>query len=121
MHHVGIDIIEISRVKKALEKPGEKFLRRVYTAREIELYQGHTDSLAARFAAKEAAMKALNAPGSGIGFTDIEVLEDPDGKPTIALYGVARQLSQKLNIVTLAVSLSHSRSDAIAIVIADLE
>jgi holo-[acyl-carrier protein] synthase len=119
MHYIGIDIIEIPRIKKALDKQGEKFMRRVYTDREIELYQGHTASLAARFAAKEAAMKALNAAGSGIGFRDIEILEDPNGSPTVTLYGVARQLAQKLGIGSLVVSLSHSRANAIAIVLAD--
>jgi len=68
MQHIGIDIIEIPRIKKALDEWGEKFLRRVYTGREIELYQNQTPSLAARFAAKEAVMKALNTANRGISF-----------------------------------------------------
>jgi len=120
MQHIGIDIIEIPRIQKALDEWGEKFLRRVSTTREIDLYPHPTTSLAARFAAKEAVIKALNAKNQGIGFRDIEILAEPDGKPLITLHGSAQQLAQKLGINRLSVSLSHSRENAVAVALGEM-
>jgi holo-[acyl-carrier protein] synthase len=119
MLYIGIDIVEISRIEEALAGWGDKFLHRVYTPREIEMYRGTPQSLAARFAAKEAVIKALDASGEGISFKDIEILTVPGGKPSVRLYGSAQQLAQKLQITRLNVSLSHSRNDAVAMVVGE--
>ena len=119
MQHIGTDIIEISRIEEAIERWGDRFLRRVYTPREIELYRKHPASLAARFAAKEAVMKALDTPDRGIGFRDIEVIAGPNGKPAVALHGPAQKLAAELNVTNLDISLSHSRDNAIAVAIAE--
>ena len=98
------------------------FLQRILRPDEIvycRLHQHPAIHVAARFAAKEAVMKALNTANRGIGFRDIEVLGEPDGKPFITLYGTARQLAQKLGINGLTVSLSHSRENAVAVVLSE--
>lgn len=117
MDHIGIDIIEIKRISGAISRWNVRFLRRVFTEPEIEQYHNHLESLAARFAAKEAVMKALDAADSGIRFRDIEVLATTTGKPVVRLYGVARQLAEARGIAEFAVSLSHSREYAIAVAI----
>lgn len=119
MQHIGTDIIEISRIEEAIERWGDRFLRRVYTTREIELYRKRPASLAARFAAKEAVMKALDTPNWGIGFRDIEVITGPKGKPIVEIHGPAKKLAGELHVINLDVSLSHSRDNAIAVAIVD--
>ncbi|MBN1368315.1 MAG: holo-ACP synthase [Dehalococcoidales bacterium] len=119
MQHIGTDIIEISRIDKAIDRWGNRFLRRVYTARELKLYRKQPASLAARFAAKEAVMKALDTPNRGIGFRHIEIIADSNGRPVVQLYGPAKILIEKKGINNLEVSLSHSRENAIAVAIVD--
>jgi holo-[acyl-carrier protein] synthase len=120
MQYIGTDIIEISRIKNAVTNRGDRFLQRVFTGREIELYRDHLPSLAARFAAKEAVIKALDAANRGINFKDIEILAGPNGRPEIFLHGAALKLSHSLKIGRFAVSLSHSRNYAIAMVIGEI-
>jgi holo-[acyl-carrier protein] synthase len=110
----GVDIIEIGRISSAVERHGDRFLRRIYTRKELSLFGGKTASLAARFAAKEAVAKAL---GCGIGdvfWVDIEVLHYPNGQPALHLHGNAKALADKLNLHTWSLSLSHSMDVAIA-------
>ena len=118
MHHIGIDIIEIARIKRAIARWGERFLRRIYTERELELYRNQPASLAARFAAKEAVMKTMGT-GIGVGWREIEILSHPNGKPVIYLRGRAQRVARKLRLKKLAVSLSHSRYYAIASVMGE--
>ena len=118
MYRIGTDIIEIPRIKKAIEHRGDIFLRRVYTNREIERYRRRPSSLAARFAAKEAVMKALGQGMFAIGWRDIEVLSEPDGQPTVHLRGRAELRANQLGLKTLALSLSHSRDYAVAVALA---
>lgn len=115
--HIGIDIIEIDRIRTALTRWGERFLRRVYTSPEISLYGTKLESLAVRFAAKEAAYKALGGPGQGSSWQDVEILPDPEGKPLVNLYGKAAERAGELGLAGLAISLSHSREYGIALVI----
>jgi holo-[acyl-carrier protein] synthase len=115
--HIGIDIIEINRIREAISRWGEHFLRRVYTNSELELYRSKAESLAARFAAKEAAIKALSAPGITISWQEVEILSDADGKPVVNLYGQAKEHAWELGLRGLEISLSHSRENAIALVI----
>ncbi len=120
MQHIGTDIIEISRIEKVIERWGDRFLRRIYTSREIKLYKKHPASLAVRFAGKEAVMKALDTPNQGIGFRHIEIIASPNGKPVIQLHGPAKKLADRMGITNLEVSLSHSRENAIAVAIVEL-
>jgi len=113
-HYIGVDIIEIARIQKAIDRWGEAFLRRVYTDAEIELYRGKPSSLAARFACKEAVMKLLGTGRNGIRWREIETLSHPSGKPLLNLYGRAQSQARKLGLKEIAVSLSHARDYAIA-------
>jgi holo-[acyl-carrier protein] synthase len=119
MIYIGVDIIEISRIEEAVRTWGEKFLRRVYTKREIELYGKNYSSLAARFAAKEAVIKALEAAGEGISFKDIEIIEKSGGKPDIKLHGKVKDMARDLGVIHFYISLSHSRNNAIAFVVGE--
>ena len=113
-HYTGIDIIEIARIRKAIDRWGETFLHRIYTDAELRLYRKSTSSLAARFASKEAVMKLLGTGRNGVSWLDIETLSHPSGKPSINLYGQAQNEAKKLGVKEIAVSLSHSREYAIA-------
>ncbi len=116
----GVDIVEISRIEKAISRHSG-FFRRVYTARELEdcmAEKSRTPSLAARFAAKEAVSKALGAGIGKIKWTDIEITNQKSGKPEIFLHGRAKDKMFELGISTIEISLSHSRDYAIAFAIA---
>ncbi len=112
MQYIGIDIIEISRIQSAIEEWGERFLRRVYTPGELERYHGNIPSLAVRFAAKEAVMKVLNIQDRSIRFTDIEIIPESGGRPSIRLYNTAATRARHMNIRSFSISLSHSRENA---------
>ena len=116
-HYTGIDIIEISRIKKAIDRWGERFLQRIYTEAELRLYCKKPQSLAARFACKEAVMKLLGTGRKGAGWREIETLSRSSGKPLVKLYGRAQKQAEKLGIKEIAVSLSHSKEYAIASVV----
>ena len=116
-HYTGIDIIEISRIKKAIDRWGETFLRRIYTDSELKLYRKSTSSLAARFACKEAVMKLLGTGRNGANWLDIETISHTSGKPVVKLYGRAQSEADKLGVKDIAVSLTHSREYAIASVV----
>jgi holo-[acyl-carrier protein] synthase len=115
---VGVDIIEIARVQRVLDRHGPRFLARVYTARERERYGLRVQELAARFAAKEATMKALGTGIRGVRWRDIEVLPNRRGKPIIVLHETARRRAELLGLTHWSISLTHSRGDAMAIVVA---
>jgi len=117
MQYVGVDIIEIERIVEATARWGERFLNRVFTPAEIKNYKDKPPSLAARFAAKEAVMKAISACDSGTAWREIEVLADEEGKPVVKLCGQAKLAAQKLSIKELSVSLSHSKEYAVAFVV----
>ena len=115
-HYIGTDIIEIARIEKAIDRWGERFLHRVYTEAELKLYHKSLSSLAARFAGKEAAIKALSPQDKRIGWREIEILSEPDGKPAVHLHGEAQNQANRLGLDRLDISLSHSREYAIAFV-----
>jgi holo-[acyl-carrier protein] synthase len=113
----GIDIIEIPRIRAALDRHGERFLRRVFTELEVLECRGRPEALAVRFAAKEAVSKAL---GTGIGpicWKDVETLHKWSGEPYLVLHGKAQQFAHNARLTEWAVSLSHSRDNAIAVVV----
>ena len=113
---VGVDVIEIERVEAALARFGERFLRRVYTAEEAAFCRGRVHELAARFAAKEAVMKALGTGAKGVAWREIEVLPNHRGKPLVYLYRRARARAERIGLAGLDVSMSHSRKYAVAFV-----
>ena len=114
---VGIDMLAISRLRAVLERHNERFLRRVYTPEEVAFCRGRVHELAARFAAKEAVMKALGTGIRGAGWRDIEILPDRRGKPLVYLYGRARERAETIGLSALDVSLTHERDFAIASVV----
>jgi holo-[acyl-carrier protein] synthase len=115
---VGTDIIEIARIKRSLDDFGERFLKRVYTERERERYRGRVSELAARFAAKEATSKALGTGIIGIHWREMEVLSNRRGKPILILHGSAAERAKQLGLTDFSVSMTHSRTDAMAFVVA---
>lgn len=118
-----MDLIEIARVERALARHGDRFLERVFTPAEIRYCRGYIAELAARFAAKEAVSKALGVgmrmiARDGIQWRDVEVVGDPRGKPLVRLYGRAARHAEDLGLTEWAISLSHSRAHAVALVVA---
>ena len=114
---VGIDMITIGRVRAVIDRHSARFLRRVYTPEEVAFCRGRVPELAARFAAKEAVMKALGTGIRGAGWREIEVLPDRRGKPLIYLYGRAKERADKIGLRALDVSLTHERDFAVAAVV----
>jgi holo-[acyl-carrier protein] synthase len=120
---VGVDLIELARIEHAVARFGDRFLNRIYTAEEVRRYRHRLPELAARFAAKEAVSKALGVGMNhistrGIGWREVEVLPDPLGKPLLYLSGRADRLAAEKGLSEWAISLSHDRTHAIALVVA---
>ena len=115
---VGIDTVEVAAVEAALAAHGERYLRRVYTDDEIADCGGDPERLAARFAAKEAAIKALRAGEGGVPWSAVEVRRAPGGHPDLALHGAAAELAAEAGLDELAVSLTHEGGLASAVVVA---
>ena len=116
-HAVGIDMIETDRVAAVLAKHPERFLRRVFTPAEVAFCRGRVPELAARFAAKEAMMKALGTGARSVAWRDIEVLPDRRGKPMVYLYGGAKRRAETIGLDAIDVSLTHLASFAMAAVV----
>jgi len=118
MNYIGVDLVDIRRIESAISRWGQRFLDHIYTAAELELCAGKPRSLAARFAAKEAVMKALGTGFQRAFWRDIEVLAEKDGRPVIKLSGRARRSAYAIGVSGVTVSMSHSGDHAIACVIA---
>ena len=114
---VGVDIIEISRISATVDRWGDRFLGRIYTRGELDYCRGRPPQLAARFAAKEAVMKALGTGVRGVGWRDIEVVRQRGRAPMVRLHGRAAKLSERLVVTEIALSISHSREYAVASVV----
>ncbi|MFY9553806.1 MAG: holo-ACP synthase [Blastocatellia bacterium] len=118
---IGIDLVEISRIEEVFERQGQRFRSRVFTEAEISYCERRASKLAsyaARFAAKEAAMKALGTGWSeGIGWKDIEVISEQGGRPTIHLRGRALERMRQIGAERVHISLTHSASLAMAQVV----
>jgi holo-[acyl-carrier protein] synthase len=117
----GVDLAEVGRIQASIERYGERFTRRVFTEREIayaERKANKYERYAARFAAKEAGMKALGTGWSGgITWKDLEVTNLSSGRPTLALHGVARDVAGRLGVKTIHLSLTHTSAEAMAWVV----
>ena len=118
---IGVDMAEVSRVREAIERHGERFLKRIFTPAEIAYCRRHRDCyerFAARFAAKEAAMKALGTGWrGGVSWQDFEVSNLPSGKPCLNLSGKALEIYRGLGSSGLSVSLTHTGAYALAQVV----
>ena len=117
----GIDIAEVPRIEASIARFGDRFLQRVFTKAEREYCESKANRVeryAARFAAKEAAMKAIGTGWNhGVTWRDVEVCRQPGGRPTIAFHGKAAEFAANLGAVHIALSLSHTVEYAIAQVI----
>ena len=125
MFAIGVDMVEVRRIKRAVDRWGERFLRRVFTSAEVEYCGRRVESLAVRWAAKEAVSKALGtgwAPqvpheAGWVDWTEIEVVRQPSGEPGIELHGKALRRAQVLGLAAWQLSMSHTSDYAIAMVL----
>lgn len=115
---VGVDIIEVDRVRKVYEHHGERFLKRVFTDMEIRQCRGKFTRLAGRFAAKEAISKALGTGLHGVAWREMEVVQLRSGRPTVRLYGNAKQRAELLGLTSFDVSIADLQTFSIAIAVA---
>jgi holo-[acyl-carrier protein] synthase len=121
---VGIDTVAVSAITESLAQFGERFLRRYFSAQEVtdaRAVEGEAalhERLAARFAAKEAVIKALDLPEAGVAWCDIELVRAATGRPTLRLNGRAAEVAQSIGVREWAVSISHEREQACAVVVA---
>jgi holo-[acyl-carrier protein] synthase len=118
---MGIDIVEVKRIAAIIESQKERFLRRVYTLDEVaycEQFKSRYERYAGRFAAKEAAMKALGTGWSrGVRWVDLEVVRQPGGRPTLIIKGEAKKIADRLGVKSIAISITHTAEQALAQVI----
>lgn len=117
----GVDLAEVDRIREAIERHGQRFIQRIYTPAEIayvERKANRYERYAARFAAKEAGMKAIGTGWSrGVRWRDFEVANLPSGRPTLRLHGAAAQFADRLGVRNIALSITHTAVQAMAIVI----
>jgi holo-[acyl-carrier protein] synthase len=117
----GVDLAEVPRIRASIERFGAKFVERIYTPAEIayvERRANRYERYAARFAAKEAGMKAIGTGWRrGVRWQDFEVANLPSGKPTLRLYGVAARVAEKLGVRNIALSITHTAELGMAHVI----
>jgi holo-[acyl-carrier protein] synthase len=118
---LGVDITEVDRMEGAIARRGRAFLERLFTPAEIrycEKHRNRAERFAGRFAAKEAAMKALGTGWArGVRWVDIEVVREPSGKPTLKLSGATRAIADQLGVKNIAVTITHDGNTALAQVI----
>jgi holo-[acyl-carrier protein] synthase len=122
---VGVDIVEISRLERAIKEYGARFVNRVFTNGEIEYCERMSrkaERYATRFAAKEAARKALGAatPIVALSWHDVEIISSTEGAPQLQFHGRAAEIAEKLKIVRAHVSLSHAQDHAVAFVVLEV-
>lgn len=121
MLSTGVDLIEVPRIETAIARYGERFLSRVFTLNELTYCHGRPHQLAARFAAKEAVSKVLGIGiqhRDGVAWQEIQIVSDDHGKPAVQLSGKAARRAEQIGLTTFALSLSHTREHAIAMVVA---
>lgn len=114
---LGVDVVEVARIERAVARWGDAFVRRIYTPDEIERSRAavvQSPRLAARFAAKEAVMKALGVGWRALAWREIEITHDALGRPEVRLHGAARRLAGERGVVTVLISLAHTHEHAVA-------
>ena len=118
---LGLDIAEVDRIEASIRRHGRAFVERIFTAAEIaycEKHRNRAERFAGRFAAKEAAMKALGTGWArGVRWVDIEVVREPGGKPTLKLSGASREIAGRLGVKNIALTITHAGNTALAMVI----
>jgi holo-[acyl-carrier protein] synthase len=118
---IGTDLAEVPRIRRSIETYGERFLHRIYTERELAYASRKANAaerFAARFAAKEAGMKAIGTGlRHGITWKDFEVANEPSGRPTLRLTGVAKEIADRLGVRRISLSLTHTAEMAFAVVV----
>lgn len=114
----GVDLIEISRIEEVVARHGRHYLERIYTPAELEQCGKRAESLAGRFAAKEAVAKALGCGIGDVTWREIEVLGDEQNAPVLTLHGAAERKAKELGLVNWSVSISHSQSHSVAFAVA---
>jgi holo-[acyl-carrier protein] synthase len=122
---IGVDIVEISRLERAIQEHGDRFVNRVFTRREIEyceLIARKAERYATRFAAKEAARKAIGAalPVTSLSWQDVEIISSTEGAPQLQFHGRAAEIVNELKITRAHVSLSHAQEQAVAFVVLEV-
>jgi holo-[acyl-carrier protein] synthase len=117
----GIDLCEVPRIKASIERFGDKFIRRIFTPLEIEYVSRKANKYeryAARFAAKEAGMKAIGTGWRrGVRWVDFEVVNEPSGKPTLLFHGKAKEFADRLGVDNVALSLTHTSEQGMAFLV----
>ena len=117
MGEVGVDVIQVSRIRKAIDRHGESFLLRIYTESEIKYcdrFRNSIERLAARWAAKEAVFKALGTGVAGARWKDVEIINARSGRPRVLLHGDARRRAERQGYNDAKISISHSGDIAVA-------
>ncbi len=117
---LGTDLAEVPRIRAAIDRFGDRFIHRIYTSGEIAYVQrkaNRDQRYAARFAAKEAGMKAIGTGAVGVRWQDFEVANLRSGKPTLRLHGRAAEVAAQLGVKTVTLSLTHTKEMAMAVVI----
>lgn len=114
----GVDLIEIARIEEVTARHGKHYLERIFTPAELEYCGKRAESLAGRFAAKEAVAKALGCGIGDVTWKEIEILGDEQHAPTLTLHGAAESKAQELGLTIWSVSISHSQSHSVAFVVA---
>jgi holo-[acyl-carrier protein] synthase len=122
---VGVDIVEISRIERAIGEYGDRFVNRVFTGREIDYCERvarKAERYATRFAAKEAARKALGGatPVVALSWQDVEIISSTEGAPQLQFHGRAAEIAEELKIIRSHVSLSHAQDHAVAFVVLEV-
>jgi holo-[acyl-carrier protein] synthase len=118
---LGLDIAEVDRIEASIRRHGRAVVERIFTAAEIaycEKHRNRAERFAGRFAAKEAAMKALGTGWArGVRWVDIEVVREPSGKPTLKFSGATREIADRLGVTNIALTITHSGNTALAQVV----
>ncbi|HEU0296025.1 MAG TPA: holo-ACP synthase [Anaerolineales bacterium] len=114
----GVDLIEIARIEEVVARHGKHYLERIYTPAELEQCGRRAESLAGRFAAKEAVAKALGCGIGAVAWQEIEILGDEQNAPQLTLHGEALKKANEQGFSTWSVSISHSQSHSVALVVA---
>jgi len=119
---LGVDIVEVARIRELMERKGDRLVGRVFTPEEMGCAAGERggryDGLAGRFAAKEAVAKALGTGVRGFGWSEVQIVEEPSGKPRVRLTGRAAEVAARLGVVHVEVSIAHTRDTAVAVAVA---
>jgi holo-[acyl-carrier protein] synthase len=118
---MGVDLAEVDRIQRSVDRYGERFLARVYTATERSYSmrkRNYAERLAVRFAAKEAGMKAIGSGWRhGVTWKDFEVVNEPGGKPVLRLSGIASEFARRMGVKRISLSMTHTAGTALATVI----